>query len=465
MSDSQSNRLDGWKAIADHLGRDSRTAQRWHHDRGMPVHHVAGARSGGVFAYRAELDQWLDTGASSSTASVSLEPPPRSPEPSQAATQTARADEPTRRKQRLAVASTAAVVLLVGVASLALFSNTATAPRAVPTQFSLNGDSLSASDAKGSVLWTSELPNAADGKNPRVGVQAHLDKALTVDLDGDATSEVVAVVHYINLNGRGIQDGEVYSFSGSGDFLWRYRPSRSLTFSGRQFGAPWRVHASAVTGSPDSALWLAYIHRTWWPSFVVRVGPDGTARLAFVNAGHVEALQSLQRAGQRLMLAGGFNNEFMMPAMAAFDEEGPPVTSPQTTGTPFVCDECPPGRPSMYLLFPRSEVNVALGAPFVSVADIERPGDSGFLEVSVRQPDQGLRAIYRLSAKDLAPQSVAFSDAHWAMHRKLSQAGTLDHPPELCPERQEGVVVRMWQAATGWADIRVAPLFTPNGSE
>ena len=206
------------------------------------------------------------------------------------------------------------------------------------------------------------------------------------------------------------------------------------------------------------------IHRTWWPSFVVRVGPGGTERLAFVNSGHIEVLQSLETNGQRGILAGGFNNEFMLPAMAAFDEEGPPVTSPQTAGTSFVCDECTPDRPSMYLLFPRSEVNVALGAPFVSVGDIERPGDSGFLDVSVRQPDQGLRAVYRLSAKDLAPQSVAFSDAHWAVHRKLSEAGTIDHAPELCPEGREGVVVRMWQAATGWTDVRVPPLFQPNGS-
>lgn len=463
MSDSQSNRLDGWKAIADHLGRDARTAQRWHHDRGMPVHHVAGARSGGVFAYRAELDLWLETGASSSTAPVSPEPPPRSPEPSQADTQTAPGNGPARRRPRLVIAS-AAALLLAGVASLALFSNTATTPHAIPTQFTLKNTALSATDAEGNVLWTAPLPNAADGTNDRGGAQAQLEKTLTVDLDGDATSELVAVVHYVNSNRRGIHDAEVYSFTATGAFLWRYRPSRLLTFTGRQFGAPWRVHASAVTGSP-AVVWLAYIHRTWWPSFVVRLGQGGTEQLRFVNSGHIEALQSLTTAGKRLMLAAGFNNEFMLPAMAAFEEDGPPVTSPQTAGTPFLCDECPRDQPSLYLLFPRSDVNVALGAPFVSVSDIETPDDRGFLEVSVRQPDQGLRAIYRLSANHLAPQSVAFSDAHWAMHRKLSAAGTLDHPPELCPERQEGVVVRVWQAVTGWTEVRVPPLFMAKGPE
>src|SRR5450755_2494667 len=52
------DRLDSWKAIADHLGREVRTIQRWERDRGLPVHRVPGDR-GGVFAYTAELDRWL----------------------------------------------------------------------------------------------------------------------------------------------------------------------------------------------------------------------------------------------------------------------------------------------------------------------------------------------------------------------------------------------------------------------
>jgi hypothetical protein len=52
------SRLDAWKAIADYLGRDVRTAQRWRDERGMPVHRVAGGRGGTVFAGRGELDEW-----------------------------------------------------------------------------------------------------------------------------------------------------------------------------------------------------------------------------------------------------------------------------------------------------------------------------------------------------------------------------------------------------------------------
>lgn len=55
-------RLDTWKAIASHFGRDVRTAKRWERQRGMPVHRLPGG-GGQVYAYAAELDSWLRAGS------------------------------------------------------------------------------------------------------------------------------------------------------------------------------------------------------------------------------------------------------------------------------------------------------------------------------------------------------------------------------------------------------------------
>jgi Flp pilus assembly protein TadD len=52
------DRLDSWKAIAEHLKRSPRTVQRWHADFGLPVHHFGGGK-GPVFSYTDELDVWL----------------------------------------------------------------------------------------------------------------------------------------------------------------------------------------------------------------------------------------------------------------------------------------------------------------------------------------------------------------------------------------------------------------------
>ena len=93
-------RLDSWKAIADYLGRDVRSVQRWESERGLPVHRIPGSRSGGVFAYTAEIEAWLHgrsggrdvhpqadprPAASSPveqpTAAENVEPSPTAPEP------------------------------------------------------------------------------------------------------------------------------------------------------------------------------------------------------------------------------------------------------------------------------------------------------------------------------------------------------------------------------------------------
>jgi len=52
-------RLDSWKAIADYIGRDVRTAIRWEKQRGLPVRRIPGSGRQVVFAYPHEIDAWL----------------------------------------------------------------------------------------------------------------------------------------------------------------------------------------------------------------------------------------------------------------------------------------------------------------------------------------------------------------------------------------------------------------------
>jgi hypothetical protein len=57
---ASAERLGSWKEIAKYLNREVRTAQRWERERGLPVHRVPGAKRGGVWASRGELDAWLE---------------------------------------------------------------------------------------------------------------------------------------------------------------------------------------------------------------------------------------------------------------------------------------------------------------------------------------------------------------------------------------------------------------------
>lgn len=52
------DRIDGWKSIGAHFGRDRTTAIRWARDRDLPVHRIPGGKNATVYALRHELDRW-----------------------------------------------------------------------------------------------------------------------------------------------------------------------------------------------------------------------------------------------------------------------------------------------------------------------------------------------------------------------------------------------------------------------
>jgi TolB-like protein/Flp pilus assembly protein TadD len=75
-------RLESWKAIAAYLGRDMTTVQRWERQEGLPVHRLLHAKSGSIYAFSEELDQWRRSrsrlhGAGPSEADHWDGPPPR----------------------------------------------------------------------------------------------------------------------------------------------------------------------------------------------------------------------------------------------------------------------------------------------------------------------------------------------------------------------------------------------------
>jgi Tol biopolymer transport system component len=97
------DRLNSWKEIAAHLGRDVTTVQRWEKREGMPVHRHLHDRIGSVYAFRSELEAW---------AASRRQKPPAVVEPVEAAP---RASGSSRRFRLVAVAAAAAVVVVIGV--------------------------------------------------------------------------------------------------------------------------------------------------------------------------------------------------------------------------------------------------------------------------------------------------------------------------------------------------------------
>ena len=68
-------RLDSWKKIAVYLKRDMTTVQRWEKLEGMPVHRHLHDKMGSVYAFRSELDAWMQ-GRSDQQPLSGIEPGP-----------------------------------------------------------------------------------------------------------------------------------------------------------------------------------------------------------------------------------------------------------------------------------------------------------------------------------------------------------------------------------------------------
>jgi len=65
------DRLESWKEIAAYLKRGVRTVQRWERTEGLPVHRHHHDKRGTIYAFRHEIDAWLDQrggGTASATA-------------------------------------------------------------------------------------------------------------------------------------------------------------------------------------------------------------------------------------------------------------------------------------------------------------------------------------------------------------------------------------------------------------
>jgi TolB-like protein/Tfp pilus assembly protein PilF len=73
-------RLDSWKAIAVHLGRDVRTVQRWEKSERLPVHRKLHDKLSSVYAYKSEIDAWWrDGGPDPAPAATTAAARPRRP--------------------------------------------------------------------------------------------------------------------------------------------------------------------------------------------------------------------------------------------------------------------------------------------------------------------------------------------------------------------------------------------------
>ena len=75
MSEVERQRFSSWKEIAKFLNCCGKTARRWELQRHLPVRRVPGGAKRSVYAFRDELEKWLE-GNQINDSCLDLPPPP-----------------------------------------------------------------------------------------------------------------------------------------------------------------------------------------------------------------------------------------------------------------------------------------------------------------------------------------------------------------------------------------------------
>ena len=298
MGEREQARLDSWKEIAEYLGRDVRTAIRWEHERGLPVHRVPGGRRGVVFAYGSEIDRWR-AGASPRPAPRSgpsrrpsppllpmrrLTPATRESAPTPCSRSRGSAAGSLRRLAWLGAGLAAAALLVAGAAAFRLNGRLTPGRARQPglARVEFGPREVLARTEAGDLAWRHDL----EGPLEDLSAEGFSRRYAIADLDGDGSAEVVATVP-LSI-GSGVLQDELICFSSTGEVRWRTRLDNRVTFQGGTFGPPWfngRVAVYTVAGKTRIA-W-AQSHFTWWPGILTVLDGSGRRLSTFIQAGQI----------------------------------------------------------------------------------------------------------------------------------------------------------------------------------
>jgi hypothetical protein len=473
--------LHGWKDIAAHLGRSVRSAQRWE-ALGLPVRRISTPDGGQiVYASRVEIDEWQrqttarreadDALVEAESAADTLdatepaglptnEEPPAPIEDVPAAA----ADPPTSAVRRGAAAAGArvaqAALLLVtlgaGVLTGVWLVTTALPAWTTPIEFAVEGAAVVARNASGRVVWAHPLGQSAH-RPP--GGQAG-SGAVVGDFDGDGTTDVAVPVALAPDRTVPATTDPVLVFEKTGRLRWTIQPNLRVLDGGTAFEGPWRLRTLAFSSAPPGRLWIAYVHHTAHPAFVLEVSADGAQSVRFLMSGRIDALAHWRTTSGDYLAVGGADRQEQSASVTLLDLDGPAARWP-TAGKVLTCDRCPTSSPRAHALFPTSDVSRADFRPFgwVYAMQLSSPDrlsvtmTRGFGPVG---PDT--TAVMR---SDLTVAELARTEEHWAVHRAFESAGRIVHAVDACPDAVMPVTVRRWTRESGWAAQAVPPAGRP----
>lgn len=385
-------RLDGWKDIADYLGRDIRTCQRWALKLGLPVHRIDSESSRAkVFAFQSEIEEWLKTrgrnNLEAAGKSVLIRPSPR-----------------TLILGALLLGLAVAGALF-GLKALRSSSREPAGPALGPVRAALRGNSLVFFDGADRMMWDSPVDLPAefskytfgpekDGHTASESFASHcVDFA---DVDGDGRNETVVFLFDKDPQNRKIalfdESGKKVVWEKPADFPFIYPGSsqerdvfvRSLSFQ-------------RLSGGSEPVLFVLWNTYRFSPSdFTILNGRSGEPLFQYDHIGNFGFCRSLNFAGRPFIFLGGTNNLIHADAICAVLDPGalqsglgppyapdPDSSAEVLSASPDLLKNAARAAHAQYIRIRRTPLSEALGVRWMWVKDAAVEGSRLFLTVEV----------------------------------------------------------------------------------
>ncbi len=423
----QKQELGSWKEIADYLQVTVHTAQKWEHERNLPVHRIPGGMER-VYALAAELEAWKQTALQNANTHNGV------------TGISGGQDSRGRRETAPRGSSTKPLFLMLLVALCVagapaiyffflLLNRTILKRPEQPALWRVQLNTLIVMDAKGRELWRKTFTEETQQAFYDESNKFRQNMVLFRDLDGDGETETL---FNLNFSRGGGELGELVCLSKKGLEKWRFVPGRPVSTHRGSFPNAFAILNFTVAnlgGEYPRSVIVAARHNPHYPCQVALLSPRGELYREYWHSGHIGLPMCMQVAdlnkdGHFEIYLGGVNNGYGQATLIALD--------PRTMGgasveenRDFQLTGFEPGRELARILLPRSCMSEQASV-YNFVHQVSVGPSSLTLHVSEAMQSPHPVVYYDLDAR-FRLLSFRVSDLFRSVHRQMFQTGQLDH--------------------------------------
>jgi len=384
--------LNSWKAIADYLDINVRTAQRWEQERGLPVRRFSGEK-GRVLALPADLERWRKTNLVKPNWWGDL--------------------------RLLRFALIAATVLLFASVGWSVSNYVREHRLGPPAHLTLDDSQIIVRDSNGRRLWTHQFSEPTLPSDKHAFWFGHLTTATNTD----------TLFHYRTER---MASSELYCFSEKGEPRWKFTPGRPVSDASLDYPSVYFINAFKVLPGAtlsESRIVVSSNHGWSHPDQVAVLAPDGRLLGEYWHSGHLTSMAvddsrgSSAPACPRIIL-GGVDNGRQLANLVVLDPDRVHGALQEEDNSPFQLKGFGPGTEQAVVWFNRTCLNEG-SEPFNYVMDVTLV--PGGIEVVVREVGSSGAYIVYVLDKDFNVTYLEPSSGFRERHRELEQEGKLDH--------------------------------------